>query len=73
MLPSADDAEQIDLKQSWPGLFWLPPADDQPGERDMLHLDDEVAGLVEAADMAADQAGAHPTKAEPASTVPGEA
>ena len=39
---------------------------------DMLHLDDELAGLVEAADMAAAQAGAHPTKPEPASPVPGE-
>ena len=39
----------------------------------MLRLDDEMAGLMEAADMAADQAGAHPTKPEPASPVAGEA
>ena len=38
----------------------------------MLHLDDELAGLVEAADMPADQDGAHSTKPEPASLVPGE-
>ena len=38
----------------------------------MLHLDDELAGLIEAADMAAAQAGAHPTKAEPVAPVPGE-
>ena len=38
----------------------------------MLHLDDEIAGLVEAADMPAAQAGAHTTKPEPASPVAGE-
>ena len=38
----------------------------------MLHLDDELAGLVEGADMPADQARAHSTKPEPASPVPGE-
>ena len=38
----------------------------------MLHLDDEIAGLVEAVDMPADQAGAHTTKPKPASPVPGE-
>ena len=37
----------------------------------MLHLDDEIAGLIEAADMAADQAGPHSTKPEPVSPVPG--
>ena len=38
----------------------------------MLHLDDELAGLLEAADMPADQAGAHSTKPEPASPGTGE-
>ena len=72
VLPSADETEQTDATQTWPGLFWLPPADDQPAERDMLHLDDELAGLIEAADMPADQHGAHTTKPEPTSSVPGE-
>ena len=71
-LPSADDTEEIDAGQSWPGFFWLPPAGAGPNERDMLHLDDELAGLVEAADMPAAQAGAHPIQREPASSVPGE-
>ena len=72
MLPSADEAEQSVSEQSWPGLFWMPPVDDEPGVRDMLHLDDELAGLIEAADMPADQHGVLSTKPEPASTVPGE-
>ena len=72
MLPFADEAEQADSTQSWPGLFWMPPADDEPAERDMLHLDDELAGLMEAADMPADQAGPHSTKPEPVVSVPGE-
>ena len=38
----------------------------------MLHLDDELAGLVEAADMPADQARAHSTKPEPVSPMSGE-
>ena len=38
----------------------------------MLRLDDELAGLVEAADMPAGQAGAHSNKPEPASFVPGK-
>ena len=71
-LPSADEAEETDSQQTWPGMFWLPPADDGLAERDMLHLDDELAGLLEAADMPAAQAGPHPTKPEPASPVPGE-
>ena len=66
------DAEEGDVEQSWPGLFWLPPVDDEPGERDMLHLDDELAGLVEAADMSADQHVAHSAKPEAASSVPGD-
>ena len=69
MLPSA---EEVDSTQSWPGLFWLPPADDEPAERDMLHLDDELAGLVEAADTPGGQDGTHTTKPEPALPVPGE-
>ena len=38
----------------------------------MLRLDDELAGLVEAADMPVAQAGAHTTKPEPVSPVPGQ-
>ena len=72
MLPCADEAEQSDSFQSWPGLFWLPPADDEPAGRDMLCLDDELAGLVEAAEVPADQHGTHVTKREPATSVPGE-
>ena len=71
MLPSADDPQQADSQQSWPGLFWLPPADDGPNERDMLRVDDELAGLIEAADTPADQHGAHTTRPEAASSVPG--
>ena len=72
MLPFADEAEQADVKQSWPGLFWMPPANDEPGERAMLHLDEELAGLIEAADPAAAQAETHSIKPGPASAVPGE-
>ena len=72
MLPSADEAEQSGSEQSWPGLFWLPPADDGSNMRDMLHLDDELTGLLEAADMPADQNRTHITKPEAASSVPGE-
>ena len=67
MRASADEAEQSHAEQSWPGLFWLPPADEEAGERDMLHLDDELAGLVES-DMPAET---HTAKPEPASSVPG--
>ena len=73
ILPCADEAEQTDVEQqSWPGLFWLPPADDGPNERKLLRLDDELAGLIEAADTPADQAGTHSTKPEPIISVPGE-
>ena len=41
-------------------------------EHVMLHLDDEIAGLIEAADMPVEQAGAHNTKPEPATLVPGK-
>ena len=72
LLPSADESEQSVSEQSWPGLFWMPPANDEPGVRVMLHVDDELAGLIEAADPPADHNGAHSTKSEPASSVPGE-
>ena len=72
MLAFADEAEQAGMAQSWAGLFWLPPVDDEPGERDMLRLDDELAGLLEAADTPAGQAGAHSTKPEPVVSVAGE-
>ena len=41
-------------------------------EHIMLRLDDELAGLIEAADIPADQAGAHSTKPDPASSVAGK-
>ena len=72
MLPFADEAEQADAEQSWPGLFWLPPADKEPNERDMLHLDDELAGLIAAADAPADQHVTHSAKPEPVVSLPGE-
>ena len=72
MLLSADEAEETDSTQRWPDLFWMPPADDELGERDMLHLDDELVGLIEAADMTADHDGAHTTKTESTSSLPGE-
>ena len=71
MLPCVDEAEQSDMGQSWPGLFWLPPADNGRDPRDMLHLDEELAGLVEAADTPADQDRTHSTKPEAASSVAG--
>ena len=73
MQPLTLAAEESDVGQSWPGLFWLPPADKQAGERDMLHLDDELAGLVEAADTSADQDKMHPMKQpQAAASMPGE-
>ena len=38
----------------------------------MLHLDDELAGLLEAADMPADKGKMHTTKPQASSTVSGE-
>ena len=38
----------------------------------MLHLDDELAGLIEAAEMPAGQDRTHSAKPEPAVLVPGE-
>ena len=48
----------------------MAPSED--AEHGMLHLDDEIAGLVEAADMPADHSGAHTMKPEPASSVAGK-
>ena len=72
MLTSADEAEQSASEQIWHSLLWISPLNDEPAERDMLHLDDELAGLIEAADMPADSHGTHSTKPEPASQGPGE-
>ena len=73
MLPLVDEAEQIAWDQTWRNLLWIPPSRDEPVERAMLRLDDEMAGLIEAADMPADQhAGAHSTKPEPAVSMPGK-
>ena len=41
-------------------------------EQVMLRLDDEMTGLIEAADTPAGQDGSHGSKSEPASSVPGE-
>ena len=64
-LSSADVV--LDLHAGIAGLAL--PEDTKHG---MLHLDDEIAGLIEAADTAADQAGAPSAKPEPAASVPGE-
>ena len=48
------------------------PSHAQVSKGAMLRLDDELAGLIEAADTLADQGGAHPTRPEPASPVAGE-
>ena len=65
MPESASAAEQSRSEMIMPSHAHVSPGA-------MLRLDDEMAGLIEAADMAADQAGAHPTKPEPASPVAGE-
>ena len=70
--PFAPAAEESDLKESWPGLFWLPPANDEPGERDMLLLDDELAGLLEATEVSADQHETHTTITGPPPSVLGK-
>ena len=46
--------------------------DTLPSKHVMLRLNDEMAGLIEAADMPADTAGAHSTKSEPAALPPGK-
>lgn len=48
------------------------PSHAQASAGAMLRVEDELAGLIEAANTPADQAGAHTTKPEPASLVPGE-
>ena len=65
VLPSTSNAEQTGPAQSEPSFA-------QVSERDMLRLDDELAGLIEAADTPAVQDGRHSIKPEPASSVPGE-
>ena len=52
------------------GMSSVVPSEE--AEHVMLRLDDELAGLIEAADTPADQAGAHSTKPEPLSPLPGE-
>lgn len=49
------------------GTAGLAPSED--AEHIMLHLDDELAGLLEAADMHANEAGTHSSKPQ---AVPGE-
>ena len=72
MPPLADEAEQIAWDQTWRNVLWIPHSNDEPVERAMLHLDDEMAGLIEAADTAAGQDGTHSSKPEPAVSMPGE-
>ena len=72
MPTSADEAEQSESEQTWQSLLWISPLDDEPAERDMLHLDDELAGLIAAAETPAEHGGVHPSKPEAASSVPGE-
>ena len=52
------------------GLTGLVPSEN--AEYTMLHLDDELAGLIEAADTPADKAGPHSSKPELVSPVAGE-
>ena len=51
------------------GMAILAPSED--AEHGMLCLDDEIAGLLEAAAMPAAPDSAHSTQPEPASSVPG--
>ena len=70
VLPSCSDVSTdvlLDLDAETAG--W---ASSEDAEHVMLHLNDEIAGLIEAADMPAAQAGAHSTKPETASLVPGK-
>ena len=64
-------AEQSDSQQT--GLGYAGLAAPEDAERDMLHLDDELAGLIEAADTPAGQAGPQSTKPEIVSLMAGEA
>lgn len=63
-------AEQSESKQT--GLGYAGLAAPEDAERDMLHLDDELAGLIEAADVPAGQDRTHTTKPEPVSPVAGQ-
>ena len=54
------------------GMTGLIPFEKAEHPRVMLHLDDELAALIEAADIPADQAAAHSTKPEAVSPEPGE-
>ena len=65
-------AEDNDVEQSWPGLFWLPPVVNEPRECDMLRLDDELASLIEAADTSADQDRTHSMKPAAAASMLGQ-
>ena len=71
MLLVADEAELSRLEQTWRRLLWISPLGEEPAGRDMLGLDDELAGLMEAADMPADQHMAYTTKPEAATSLPG--
>ena len=72
MQPLALAAEDSDVEQSWPGLFWLPPVVNEPRECDMLRLDDELASLIEAADTSADQDRTHSMKPAAAASMLGQ-
>ena len=72
MPPLADEAEQIAWDQTWRNVLWIPPSNDEPVERAMLRLDDEMAGLIEAADTPADGHAARSTRPEASSSVPGK-
>ena len=70
MLPAAHVTELSDSEQtvlSLGGSALLEHA-----ERDMLDLDDEMAALIAAAAVPADQAGTHSSQPEPVSPVAGE-
>ena len=77
LLAACADASKVSVPEAASmakqnGSYRSDPSHAEVSEGDMLRLDDELAGLIEAADMPAGQAGVHPTKPEPTSSVPGE-
>ena len=69
-VPSCAHVSAGTLLSSDAGIAGLAPS--KGAERVMLCLDDELAGLIEAADMPADQHGTHTTQPDAVSLVPGE-
>ena len=70
--PCAEETDPGDLDQTWQSLLWIPPSDEDSSKRGMLRLDDELAGLTEAAEVPANQHDTHTTKPEPLLSLQGE-